>query len=143
MTRAETRGPGAQAPGPGPAARSALYKLGAYVAYPLLAAAGGLLLTRVDRPAGFAAALGLLLAALALPVWLGAFCRRCGERPLPRLLRLLVLPAVVCTALAYRSAHGAAQYLAFGLVGASAVLFILGWRLSGRKAAGMGSPAPR
>lgn len=143
MIRARTRSPGAQAPGPGPAGRPGLYKLGAYVAYPLLALGGGLLLSRADRPAGLAAAVGLLLAALALPAGLGALCRRCGERPLPRLLRLLVLPVVICTALAYRSAHGAAQTLAFGLVGASAVLFILGWRLSGRKAAGMGRPAPR
>lgn len=138
-----TRSPGAKAPGPGPARRPGLYRLGAYVLYPLLALGGGLLLSRADRPAGLAAAAGLLAAALALPALLGTICRRCGERPLPRLLRLLVLPTVLCTALAYRSAHGAAQQLAFALAGASAVLFILGWRLAGRKAAGMGRPAPR
>jgi hypothetical protein len=142
LIRARTRSPGARAPGPGPAPRPGLYRLGAYVVYPLLAGGGALLLSRVDGPAGFAAAGALLLGALALPVWLGALCRRCNERPLPRLVRLLVLPAVVCTALAYRSAHGAGQYLAFGLVGASAVFFVLGWRLAERKAAPVKAPPP-
>ena len=140
MIRAEPRSPGARAPGPG---RTGLYALGAYVAYPLLALAGGVLLARADGPAGLAAAASLLAGALALPAWLATYCRSCGERPLPRLLRLLLLPAAVCTALAFRAATGPEQFIAFGLVGASAVMFGIGWRLSARRSATRGQPAPR
>lgn len=147
MTGTPPEGPGARAPGPGtaspPASRRALFALGAYGLYPLLALSGGVLLARAEGLLALAAASALLGAALLLPAWLGAVCRRCGERPLPRLLRLLLLPAAVSAALASRAASRPEQFLAFGLVGASAVMFGLGWRLAGRKAGSMGRPPPR
>src|SRR4051794_6899908 len=92
-----------------------LYRLGAYVAYPLLAAAGGFLLANGDTTPQLAGGAVLLAADLALPAALGAWCRRCGERLMPRLLRLLVLPAAVCAALAFRSAQGTGQRVALAL----------------------------
>lgn len=106
------------------------YRLGAYAVYPALAAAGGALLARARSNAELVAAAALLGAALVLPGFLGRWCRRCGERLLPRLLRLLVLPAAVMTALAFRSPQRSEQYIALALIGLSAVAFSAAWRLS-------------
>lgn len=107
-----------------------LYRLGAYVLYPLLAASGGLLLAQATRPGKLAAAGALLLAALALPAVLGMYCRRCGERPGPRLLRLLLMPAAIFAALAWRSATGSGQLTALALFGLSAASFSIAFRLT-------------
>lgn len=107
-----------------------LYRLGAYVAYPLLAAAGAFLLAEGDTTPQVTAGAVLLAADLALPAALGAWCRRCGEKMIPRLLRLLVLPAALCAALAFRSAQGTGQRIALAMIGVSAVIFIAAFRMT-------------
>lgn len=107
-----------------------LYGLGAYVVYPALAAAGALLLSSATSPAGIAAASTLLAAALFFPALLGAYCRRCGERALPRLLRIIIMPAAIFAALTLRSASSPAQYAALGLLALSVIVFGAAFRLT-------------
>jgi hypothetical protein len=109
----------------------ALYAAGAYLVYPALAGAGGLLLAGAETPLEIASAAALLAGALALPGWLGFYCRRCGEKPLPKFLRLTVLPAAVAIALAARGDAGPARFAALLLLAASAVAFGLAWRFAG------------
>lgn len=111
-------------------AKDSTYRLGAYVAYPLLAAVGGLLLSRADSWVSMAAAAVLLAGALVLSAFLGRYCRRCGERLLPRLLRLLIMPISIMTALGFRTAQLRGQYIAFVMVGVSVIMFSLAWQLS-------------
>ena len=110
------------------------YGIGAYAAYPLLAAAGGALLSRADSKGKVAAAGVLLAGALVLSSVLGRYCRRCGERLPPRLLRLLIMPVAIMTALALRTPQMREQYFAFGLVGLSGIAFSAAWQLSARAA---------
>lgn len=91
-------------------------------------AAGAALLARAVSKPALAAAFALLAVGVVLMVWLGHYCGRCGERLLPRLLRLVVLPAALLTALAARSAQGLRQLVAFALFGLSIVAFGLAWR---------------
>jgi len=106
------------------------YMLGAYVVYPLLAAVGGSMLSRANSRGAMAAAGVVLAFRLILPALLGRYCRRCGERLLPRLLRLLVMPTAIMTALAYRTPQMREQYIAFALVGLAAFAFSAAWQLS-------------
>jgi MFS family permease len=106
------------------------YALGAYVAYPILAAVGGALLSRADTRGKMAAAGVVLAGAMALPPVLGRYCRRCGERLMPRLLRLLIMPVAIMTALGFRTPQHQEQYIAFALVGFAAMAFISAWQLS-------------
>jgi hypothetical protein len=106
------------------------YKIGAYAAYPLLAAAGGALLSRANSKGAIAAAAVPLAGALVLSAVLGRYCRRCGESFLPRLLRLLILPVSIMTALAVRTPQMREQYFAFGLICLSGIVFSAAWQLS-------------
>jgi|CXWL01.1.fsa_nt_gi hypothetical protein len=106
------------------------YRFGAYVVYPLLAGVGALLLSRANSTGMMVAAAVLLSGVLFLSAFLGRYCRRCGERFVPRLMRLLVMPVAVMMALGFRTTQLRIQYIAFVLVGMSAVMFSLAWQLS-------------
>jgi len=111
--------------------RPELYRVGAYVVYPMLAVGGGDLLVHADTAGGLAAAAALLAGTLALPAALAKLCRQCAERPVPKFLRLAVMPTTVATALALRSAEGFSQFIAVLLLGLASVAFELAWREAG------------